>query len=209
MRARGTVAIALVALVVLVATVVLLAATGGGGGRDPSVVMVSEATATGAADVATGFAVAPRRIVTVAHVLEPGRTLLVRTPGGASRRGRVLRLDRSADLALIYVPGLDAPRWRAATGGPASVRLLLRRGGRVVTVPAAVRRRIRATVHQPGAPVYVRPGLELRARVRRGDSGAPVLDRRGAVAGVLFARARDQPVTAYAVDAAAVTALLK
>jgi S1-C subfamily serine protease len=207
---RANVAIALVAVGALVATTVLLAATRGGGrGPAPRVVTVSEAGATGAADVATGFAVAPMRIVTVAHVLDPGRALLVRTAGGPSRRGRVLRLDRAADLALIYVPGLAAPRWRAAAAAPGSVRLLLRRGGRVVAVAAAVRRRIRATVHQPGSPPYVRPGLELQARVRQGDSGAPVLDRRGAVAGVVFAQASDRPATAYAVDAAAVSALLE
>ncbi|HEX2105381.1 MAG TPA: hypothetical protein VHF51_17140, partial [Solirubrobacteraceae bacterium] len=60
-----------------------------------------------------------------------------------------------------------------------------------------------------GGPPAARPALELAARVAPGDSGAPVLDRRGRLAGVLFARSDRRPATAYAVAAAAVRPVLR
>jgi hypothetical protein len=90
------------------------------------------------------------------------------------------------------------------------VRLRLLRDGGVVTRAAAVRRAIDARVRAPAPsrPLH-RPALELAARLRAGDSGAPVLADGGEVAGVLFARSRDAAGTAYAVDARAVDALLR
>jgi S1-C subfamily serine protease len=78
----------------------------------------------------------------------------------------------------------------------------------VVALQTPVRRRITATVRGPGTGPYTRPSLELNANVSLGDSGAPVVDRNGAVAGVLWARATNHPSTAYAVDVSAVSALL-
>jgi hypothetical protein len=72
-----------------------------------------------------------------------------------------------------------------------------------------VRRAIDAHVRAPGADrALSRPALELEAHLRAGDSGAPVLTEGGELAGVLFARSRDEADTAYAVDARAVEALL-
>jgi S1-C subfamily serine protease len=61
---------------------------------------------------------------------------------------------------------------------------------------------------QPTDPPQDRPGLELAATIDPGDSGAPVVDGRGRLLGVLYARASDRPDTAWAVDAAAVRSLL-
>jgi hypothetical protein len=44
--------------------------------------------------------------------------------------------------------------------------------------------------------------------VHLGDSGAPVVDGDGRVAGVVFARASNGSATAYAVDASAIRNLL-
>jgi S1-C subfamily serine protease len=89
------------------------------------------------------------------------------------------------------------------------VGVLVVRDGRVVTVAASLRRSIDARVSAAGAGrVHRRPALELDARLRAGDSGAPVLTDDGEVAGVLFARSRNQRDTAYAVDARALEALL-
>ncbi len=85
------------------------------------------------------------------------------------------------------------------------MRVLALRGGRVVSLAASVRRAIDARVSAPGADrALSRPALELEARLRAGDSGAPVLTEDGELAGVLFARSRTRADTAYAVDAAAV-----
>jgi hypothetical protein len=72
-----------------------------------------------------------------------------------------------------------------------------------------VRRPIDAQVSAPGAArALSRPALELEARLRAGDSGAPVLTEDGELAGVVFARSRNRADTAYAVDARALRELL-
>jgi len=123
---------------------------------------------------------------------------------------RVLRRDARTDLALLGVDGLGGRAIETtATKAGASVRLRLLRDGGVATTAATVRRAIEAHVRAPGASRAVRrPALELDARPRAGDSGAPVLAD-GKLAGVLFARSREHAGTAYAVDARAVERLLR
>lgn len=158
---------------------------------------------------AAGFAVASGRVVTVAHALEGGAAVRVQA-GRTQRPARILRVDRRADLALLAVPGLSASTSRTATAGAEEgVRVLVLRGGRLAARPAIVRRAIDARVSAPGAGRPLRrPALELEARTRAGDSGAPVVTDGGEVAGVLFARSRNEADTAYAVDARALAGLL-
>jgi S1-C subfamily serine protease len=73
-----------------------------------------------------------------------------------------------------------------------------------------VRRTITAHVRPaPDARAVVRPGLELAVAVQRGDSGAPVLDERERVVGIVFAQAADRDDLAYAVSASALAAVLR
>ena len=161
-------------------------------------------------EVATGFALGDGRVLTVAHAVEHGADVRVRGGQAAPLRAQVLRRDLRSDLAVLAVPRLrgTAPE-TATTGSEGGVTVLVVRDGRVVTVHAAVRRAIDASVSAAGAARPLRrPALELEARLRAGDSGAPVLTGGGELAGVVFARSRNHPDTAYAVDAQAVTPLL-
>jgi S1-C subfamily serine protease len=176
---------------------------------EPAAPPVVAVLATGS-ERATGFAVAPGRVVTVAHAVARGASVRVRIRRGGVRTARLLVRDSRTDLALLAVPRLGgaALRTAAAKGGD-SVRLWLLRGGGVATVGAIVRRAVDAHVSAPNASRPLRrPALELDARVRAGDSGAPVVTRAGELAGVVFARSRDAADTAYAVDARAVERLL-
>ena len=169
---------------------------------------------------ATGFAVAPARVVTVAHALAGGGAVRVRVggamrlpvggappvrAGGASRAARVLRVDRRADLALLAVPGLPARAARTASAGDdENAMVLVLRSGHAAALGATVRRAIDARVSAPGAGRPLRrSALELEVRTRAGDSGAPVVTEDGEVTGVVFARSRNEAGTAYAVDARA------
>jgi S1-C subfamily serine protease len=165
----------------------------------PRVVAVAVTSPAGAAERATGFAAGRDRVVTVAHVLDAGGAVTV-----DGRRARVLRVDRRDDLALLAVPGVSAVRARTTEKPGGDVRLLLRTTAR----PARIRRAITATVTVEPDPAVRRPALDLAADVAPGDSGAPVVDARGRVAGVVFATSSDRAHTAYAVDASAVAALL-
>jgi S1-C subfamily serine protease len=86
----------------------------------------------------------------------------------------------------------------------------VRRHGVLRGTPAVIRRHITARVRaRPGDEPAVRPALELGAAIAPGDSGAPLVDRGGRVAGVVFARSDRRPDTAYALDAGALTAFLR
>jgi S1-C subfamily serine protease len=170
---------------------------------------VAVAPPSGPEAVGSGFVAGPGRVVTVAHLLDPGSRIAVRGPAAPARRARLLRVDQRNDLALLAVPGLRGPTLRTAGAGD-DVRLLLLRDGRAVTRPARVRREIRAHVRAaPGARSRTRSALELAARISAGDSGAPVLSGKGEVTGVLFARSRERARTAYAVGASAVDELVR
>jgi hypothetical protein len=153
-------AAAVVAVVVIGAVVVIIASLDGA--VHPRLLAVDG----GRAERATGFAIRDETVVTVAHALA-GR---VRVDG---RPATVIRRDEAADLALLHVPGLAAPR------------LAL---GHADTLTADV----------DGA---TREVIVVRRDVRPGDSGTPVLDH-GRLVGVIFARSLDRPRTAYAVAGA-------
>jgi S1-C subfamily serine protease len=146
---------------------------------------------------ATGFAAGGDRVVTVAHVLDAGTPLTV-----DGRRARILRVDRTADLALLALPGLRAATVRTGAGAPGNVRLL----GHIARVTRTITATVRAA--PPGGSAARRAALELAAQARPGDSGAPLLTGDGRVVGVLFAASRDRADTAYAVDGSALRALL-
>jgi S1-C subfamily serine protease len=195
----------------LVCAAVAVAGCGQGEQRgDPVVVRVELEGATSATEVATGFAVAANRVVTVAHVLDPGRRLLVRA-GGRTWRGRVVRRDERNDLALLAVSRFrlaSAPAIQRIAADGGRLRILVRRGGRTAHLRARLVRPVQATLHTPNSPARTRPALQLDAHVALGDSGAPVVDMNGRIAGVVFARASNGSPTAYAVDAVAVQKLL-
>jgi S1-C subfamily serine protease len=186
-------------LAIAAAAAAALAAWAGiprGHAASPKVYGVSAVGGSGAPEFATGFATGGDRVVTVAHVLGPGRTVTV-----DGRRAAVVRVDRRDDLAVLTVPGLNAGSIRTGAGSIGPVRLLARR--------ARVRRAFTAIVRiDPQTPAARRPALDLDAAVAGGDSGAPVIGRDGRVVGVLFAASSERARTAYAVDGTALGALL-
>jgi S1-C subfamily serine protease len=200
--------------------------------RPRAIEVVSVAARAGGrtAEVATGFTVRRGLVVTVAHLLDDGQAVSARAGSGPARRARVLAIDRDADLALLAVPALETAadgkgteRTRRNSPQAAGARvigrstrptetgsLLVLRDGAVTARPAPVRREIAARVEAPGGGrTHRRPALELAASVSAGDSGAPLLTPDGELAGVLFARSHSRPRTAYAVDVAALTRLLR
>jgi S1-C subfamily serine protease len=171
----------------------------------PLVVSVAVARG-GAPELATGFAAGEGRVVTVAHVLDGAGPVTVRLPGGVRRAARVVVADRRLDLAVLAVRGLRAPPLLAGRGEDGTARLLA--AGR--SLPARVRRHVTADVRgASGGEGVRRPALVLAASVRAGDSGAPVVDARGRVIGVLFARSNGRAGIAYAVDGAVLAPLLR
>ena len=200
-------------------TAVVLGADSAPAPTEPSIVPLRISSGQG---IATGFALADGRVVTVAHVLDGPVTV-------AGHRVRVVRVDRRNDLALLSAPGVGAgspdiaagapdtaaaPEFASAASGEHLRVVRLRAGGRSA-LSVHLARSIVAHVRAPGAArALVRPALELsvaepRGHVAPGDSGAAVVTDSGEVAGIVFAASRNRADTAYAVDASRLRHLLR
>ena len=199
----------LLLIALLAAALFLLAPSAGPPPTGPAVVEVRVVPAAGPADIATGFQHGAGRVITVAHVI-PGREARVLVRGndtGEARRARVVELDRRDDLALLAVPEDEIPPGPSPLPDSDAPHLLVRRDGRSAVIEVEIRRRIQARVRpRPGAAPVRRPALELEARVRPGDSGAPLVAADGRLLGVLFAQSNRRGNIAYAVAAEEVEA---
>jgi S1-C subfamily serine protease len=190
---------------VAIAGAVLAGGCGASGSADepPQVVRVTVAVDGLLPEVATGVATGDGRVLTVAHALSGGRAVEV-----AGRPARVVRLDRRLDLAVLAVPGLRAPAVRFG-GAAERIGIPVLRDGGPRRLTGSIRRRVLVRWRdQPTDPSRARPGLEVAARIGPGDSGAPVVDGRGRLLGVLYARSGDREGTAWAVAASGVRAVL-
>lgn len=149
----------------------------------------------------SGFAVAPNRIVTNAHVVDladryPGNVVIgvVPSEGDRSVQGRLVAIDRQRDLALIEFNGVRLPPLALFSGMPGDGDTLIALGypGNVDLATA----RSAADFITPQSPVRSQGGfagtralqgvsvLLHTASIARGNSGGPLLDRCGRVLGV-------------------------
>lgn len=149
----------------------------------------------------SGFAVAPNRIITNAHVVEaaeryPGNVVVgvVPSEGDKSYQGRVIAIDAERDLALIEFSGIRLPTL-TFYNGPASegdAMIALGYPGNVDLATA----RSSADFITPLSPVRSQGVFSGRrnlqgvnvllhtAGIARGNSGGPLLDGCGRVLGV-------------------------
>ena len=158
----------------------------------------------------SGFAIAPGRVMTNAHVVAGVQEPQVQVLGqGALLDATVVAFDADRDIAVLAVPELDiAP---LVLGGPArdgddAAVAGFPGGGEFVLLPARVRERILAR----GPDIYndeqvTREVYSLFVVVKPGNSGGPLLAPDGTVLGVVFAASLDDPQTGYALTAAEVS----
>jgi S1-C subfamily serine protease len=169
------------------------------------------ATVCGAVASGSGVVVADGYVVTNAHVVAGARddTVRVSTVAGDRADARVVLFDPLLDVAVLWVPDLQAKPLRFATDDPGrgvlGAALGYPGGGSLTIVPAAVTGAYRAT----GRDIYGRTRvdrdiLELRAQIDRGDSGGPFVLRDGTIGGLIFAEARTDPEVGYALSPTAV-----
>ena len=149
----------------------------------------------------TGWVVAPGKVVTNAHVVAGSDE--VHVEGGDNElRGRVVVFDPRRDLAVISVPGLAVPAL------PLGEQLKRGDSGAVPGFPLdgpyrVSSARVRALLDARGLDIYghdqvVREVYSLATNVQPGNSGGPLLDTRGRVAGVVFAKSLEDDATGYA-----------
>jgi len=153
----------------------------------------------------SGFIYAPERVMTNAHVVAGTDALTVEVDGDRYDATVVL-YDPGRDLAVLRVPELQGPVMtfapqKAASGADAIVL------GYPLDGPYnAQSARIRDVGPITGPNIYnsadvTREVYTIRALVRSGNSGGPLVTSTGQVLGVIFAAAADDPNTGFAVTA--------
>lgn len=149
----------------------------------------------------TGWVLSPGRVVTNAHVVAGAESVHVESVD-QSLSGELIVLDGRRDLAVLSVQGLDAP---ALPLGDALSR------GDDAAIPGypldgpytVVAARVRGVLDARGLDIYgaeqvVRQIYSLNTTVRPGNSGGPLIDARGRVVGVVFAKSLEDDNTGYA-----------
>ena len=151
----------------------------------------------------SGFVFAAQHVLTNAHVVagvsaEP----TVTAPGQGSFRAQVVLFDPERDLAVLYVPGLPSRPLRfagAAGRGTSAIVAGYPLNSHFTAVPARIGTELAANspdiyqIHTVTRQIY-----PVRAVVKPGNSGGPLLATSGAVYGVVFAAAVNAPDTGYA-----------
>ncbi|MFW0793619.1 MarP family serine protease [Gordonia sp. CPCC 205515] len=164
---------------------------------EPSVVKI-EGTAPSCRQAleGSGFVVSAERVMTNAHVVAGTRRLVVTSPNGQQLPARVVLFDASTDIAVLDVPGLNAPALRfadrpARTGDDALV-LGYPEAGPFNVSPV----RVRDVINLSGPDIYrtgqiLREVYTVRGVIRQGNSGGPMINADGEVLGVVFGAAED------------------
>lgn len=154
----------------------------------------------------TGFVIGPGLVMTNAHVVAGTDDVGVEVPDGDGDidelSGEVVLYDPAVDIAVLSIPGLDVPtlnfRPAPAVAGEDAIVLGYPLDGPFTASPAKVRQRITLQ----GPDIYDdgevnRDVYTVRAVVRSGNSGGPMIDRDGQVVGVVFGAALDDSETGF------------
>jgi S1-C subfamily serine protease len=158
----------------------------------------------------SGFVYADGLVMTNAHVVAGVSEPTVSIAGtGPAVRATVVVFDPTLDVAVLRIPRLNAPALGFASTpaerGQDAVVAGFPEDGPLTATPARVRGSVRAIGEDIyGEQAAAREVYALRAEVRPGNSGGPLLDAAGAVLGVVFAASTEDAETGYALTAAAV-----
>jgi uncharacterized membrane protein required for colicin V production len=157
----------------------------------PSVVRVL-GSACGLSISGSGWVAAPERVVTSAHVVAGQRRTSVQLDTGSRERLRahVYAFDVRNDVAVLHVPGLQAPALRLAdpADGEAVAILGYPESGPFTARPARTGRTAAVVTQDAYGRGPVRRAVtSLSGDVRQGNSGGPAVNAAGAVATTVFA----------------------
>jgi S1-C subfamily serine protease len=153
----------------------------------------------------TGFVVAPNRVMSNAHVVAGSDTVTVES-SGQTYDATVISYDPNEDISILEVPDLPAPPLafadKAAPAGTDALVLGYPGGGDFAATPA----RVRETIELKGPDIYHSTTVDrevytIRGTVRQGNSGGPLINRAGAVLGVVFGAAVDDNDTGFVLTA--------
>ncbi len=157
----------------------------------------------------SGFVISPDHVLTNAHVVA-GVTAgpEVYTGTGQEYSATVVFYDPRTDIAVLDVPGLQAPALQFAGPAPYEANAIV--AGYPLDHPLTMRpARIGQSINAEGPDIYqsaivTRQIYPLKALVQPGNSGGPLMAPDGKVYGVVFAASTAEPDVGYALTAAQV-----
>ncbi len=152
----------------------------------------------------SGFVVAPGRVITNAHVVAGVGEPVVEVPDEGALPGRVVKLDTARDIAVIAVEDLQAaplPLGEELANGTTAAFAGYPAGGPYRIQPAGVQGLTSVLVNNIyGVDAQALTVYSLAANVQQGNSGGPLLDLQGRVAGVVFAKSTADAPVGYALS---------
>jgi S1-C subfamily serine protease len=166
----------------------------------------------------SGFVIGPELVLTNAHVVAGTSETSVEVINSKGRTrdmpAAVISYDAGTDLAVLYVRGLQAPALQFATEpaaiGDDAIVIGYPLDGPFTPTPAKIRDRIQLR----GPNIYdsgdvTREVYTVRAVVRSGNSGGPMIRPDGKVLGVVFGAALDDSETGFVLTATQVAPTLQ
>ncbi|GGK56286.1 MarP family serine protease [Streptomyces flaveus] len=165
-----------------------------------------EGVADGQGREGSGFVYASEHVMTNAHVVAGIDEPTVRVGGtGRAYEAKVVLFDADKDVAVLDVPGLEAPVLpfdTSATRGDAAVVAGYPQDGGLDLQAATVANKIQARGQNIyGSEIVTREIYSIRSTVLPGNSGGPLLTTDGKVYGVVFARSTSDAETGYVLTA--------
>jgi S1-C subfamily serine protease len=158
-------------------------------------VLKLQGTACGVGTQGSGWVVRRGLVATNAHVIAGHEGTRVLAPNGQSLSGRPVYVDATNDIALLRVRGLETGSLATNAQGerPQPVALLgyPRNGPLTATAGTAGTPRTVLSPDAYGRGTRPRVVVPLRGAVQPGESGGPVVNRRGRVVAMIFGGTRD------------------
>ena len=171
--------------------------------QDSVVTVLAAKPACGVDSEGSGWVVQRGRVVTNAHVVAGASSIVVRSGDGAGvDRATLVAFDPERDLAVLDVTDLSAQPLQIGedlAAGDQAYAAGYPGDGPFTISPQRVRGQLTARgtdIYQSG--IVERQIYSLRGSIRPGNSGGPLLDTAGDVAGVVFARSTSDADTGYA-----------
>lgn len=162
----------------------------------------------------TGWVFAPEHVATNAHVVAGSTDLTLQVNGkGKVFDAQLVAFDPKRDVAVLRVPGLNATPLQTGAdlnAGADAVAVGFPGNGGYTISPA----RTRETLKARGTDIYddesvTRNVYSLRAIIRQGNSGGPLLDKNGRAVGMVFATSLNDKETGYALTIGEIESVLR
>lgn len=179
-----------------------IASPDGGAGASPAVRRASASvvrvagTACGVGVMGSGWVIAPNTIVTNAHVVAGQDDTRIESNDGQIVDATPIAYNPRNDISVLSAP-VDLPvlPMLTAAGEGTSAAVIGYPNDGPLTITPARAGLTRDVFGQDayGSGPFQREMLTLRGRVRSGNSGGPLLDRRGRVLGTVFASTTEGP----------------